>query len=207
MGLFGSRIGDLSLNEVPAFWVSRLTSKMGDITMKRLLLVSVGALALAALVTACGSSVKLTEAPVEDRNISGAAGAQTAGSTAGQADANRTAQAGSGVVVAPAAGGAISAADLNARKGPAPVPANLARIIYFDYDSFEIKPQFQPVVQGHAQYLSANKERKLALEGHTDERGGREYNLALGQKRAEAVRRALSVLGVADAQLEATSFG
>ncbi len=176
--------------------------------MKRTPLVTVGALVLVAALTACGSRVKLNEAPVEDRNLSGAAAAeQAAGSSTGKGDASQNVRAGSGVVVAPAAGGEITAADLNARKGPAPVPANLARVIYFEYDSFEIKSQFQPVVQGHAQYLAANKDRKIALEGHTDERGGREYNLALGQKRAEAVRRALSVLGVADAQMEAISFG
>jgi peptidoglycan-associated lipoprotein len=55
--------------------------------------------------------------------------------------------------------------------------------------------------------LTANKSRKLAIEGHTDQRGGREYNLALGQKRAKAVRRSLGLLGVADAQVEAVSFG
>ena len=59
----------------------------------------------------------------------------------------------------------------------------------------------------HAKYLTANKGRKMAIEGHTDERGGREYNLALGQKRAEAVRRALGLLGVTDSQVEAVSFG
>ena len=59
----------------------------------------------------------------------------------------------------------------------------------------------------HAKFLAANKTAKMAIEGHTDERGGREYNLALGQKRSEAVRRALSLLGVADSQLEAVSFG
>ena len=178
--------------------------------MKRSPLISLSALLLAVVLTACGSRVKLSEAPVEDRNVSGSAAAgaaQAAAPATGRADASQDARAGSGVVVAPAAGGAITAADLKARQGPAPVPTNLPRLIYFDYDSFEIKPQFQPVVQGHAQYLVANKERRIALEGHTDERGGREYNLALGQKRAEAVRRALSVLGVADAQMEAVSFG
>lgn len=178
--------------------------------MKRSPLISLSALLLAVVLTACGSRVKLSEAPVEDRNLSGSAAAgaaQAAAPATGRADASQDGRAGSGVVVAPAAGGAITAADLKARQGPAPVPTNLPRLIYFDYDSFEIKPQFQPVVQGHAQYLVANKERRIALEGHTDERGGREYNLALGQKRAEAVRRALSVLGVADAQMEAVSFG
>ena len=63
------------------------------------------------------------------------------------------------------------------------------------------------MVEAHARYLVENPERKLVLQGNTDERGSREYNLALGQKRAEAVRRALAVLGVSEAQVEAVSFG
>jgi tol-pal system protein YbgF/peptidoglycan-associated lipoprotein len=86
-------------------------------------------------------------------------------------------------------------------------PANVAKIIYFDFDSYVVKPEFQGAIEAHAKYLTANKTRKMAIEGHTDERGGREYNLALGQKRAEAVRRALGLLGVSDAQVEAVSFG
>jgi peptidoglycan-associated lipoprotein len=63
------------------------------------------------------------------------------------------------------------------------------------------------LVESNARLIKADKNRKVVIEGHTDERGGREYNLALGQKRAEAVRRALVLLGVADSQLEAVSFG
>jgi peptidoglycan-associated lipoprotein len=81
------------------------------------------------------------------------------------------------------------------------------RLVYFDYDSFVIRPEFQTVIEAHARYIKANRSKKVALEGHTDERGGREYNLALGQKRAEAVRRALSLLGADENQLEAVSFG
>jgi peptidoglycan-associated lipoprotein len=81
------------------------------------------------------------------------------------------------------------------------------RTVYFDYDSFVIRPEFQSVIEAHARFIKADKAKKVVLEGHTDERGGREYNLALGQKRAEAVRRALALLGVADSQLEAVSFG
>jgi peptidoglycan-associated lipoprotein len=81
------------------------------------------------------------------------------------------------------------------------------RSVYFDYDSYIVKDEFIPVVEAHAKYLNANKGRKIVIQGNTDDRGGREYNLALGQKRAEAVRRALSLLGVADAQMEAVSFG
>ena len=80
-------------------------------------------------------------------------------------------------------------------------------MIYFDYDSIVIKAEFQAVLEAHVRFLRADKSRRVAIEGHTDERGGREYNLALGQKRAETVRTALGLLGVADAQMEAVSFG
>jgi peptidoglycan-associated lipoprotein len=81
------------------------------------------------------------------------------------------------------------------------------RSFYFDYDSYVLRPEAQPVVEAHAKYLNANQQRRVIIQGNTDERGGREYNLALGQKRAEAVRRALVLLGVPEAQLEAVSFG
>jgi peptidoglycan-associated lipoprotein len=86
-------------------------------------------------------------------------------------------------------------------------PRNVARVIYFDFDSNAIKPEFQSLVDGHARFLKANPQRHVFLEGHTDERGTREYNLALGQRRAEAVRNALKLLGVQDSQMEAVSFG
>jgi len=86
-------------------------------------------------------------------------------------------------------------------------PANVARIVYFDYDSYVIKPEFQSLIEAHARFLKANNGRRVNIEGHTDERGGREYNLALGQRRSEAVRRALGLLGVPDSQVEPVSFG
>jgi peptidoglycan-associated lipoprotein len=70
-----------------------------------------------------------------------------------------------------------------------------------------VKDEFKPVIEAHSQYLIKNTDRKIVIQGNTDERGGSEYNLALGQKRAEAVRRALNLLGVADSQIEAVSFG
>lgn len=81
------------------------------------------------------------------------------------------------------------------------------RSIYFDLDGYTIKDEFQSVVENHARYLVAHKDRKVVIQGNTDERGGSEYNLALGQKRAEALRRALVLLGVSDNQVEAVSFG
>ena len=81
------------------------------------------------------------------------------------------------------------------------------RSVFFDYDSFTIRPEAQPILQAHAKNLAANRGRKVTLEGNTDERGGREYNLALGQKRAQAVAQALAVLGVVESQMEPVSFG
>jgi peptidoglycan-associated lipoprotein len=69
-----------------------------------------------------------------------------------------------------------------------------------------VKPEFQSVLEAHARFLRGNG-RNVVIEGHTDERGGREYNLALGQRRSEAVRRALGLLGVPDNRIEAVSFG
>lgn len=81
------------------------------------------------------------------------------------------------------------------------------RSIYFDYDSYIVKDEFKSLIEAHAKYLSLNKSRKILIQGNADERGGREYNLALGQKRAEAVRKSLSLLGAAESQMEAVSLG
>jgi len=85
--------------------------------------------------------------------------------------------------------------------------ATLDRVIYFDFDSYVVKDEFRPIVESHAKMLKANPSAKEVAEGHTDERGGSEYNLALGQKRAEAVVQQLKTLGVGDSQLEAVSYG
>ncbi len=81
------------------------------------------------------------------------------------------------------------------------------RSVFFDYDSYVVAGDGRAVVENHGGYLAKNKARRIVIQGHTDERGGTEYNLALGQKRAEAVRKSLSVLGVADSQMEAVSLG
>jgi peptidoglycan-associated lipoprotein len=81
------------------------------------------------------------------------------------------------------------------------------RIVFFDFDSFAVRPDFNGMIEGHARFLSLNREQRIAVEGHTDERGSREYNLALGQKRADAVLRSLVLLGAQEAQIEAVSFG
>ncbi len=85
--------------------------------------------------------------------------------------------------------------------------ASRQRIVYFDFDSFVIRDDYKPMIEAHARVLQINANKRMVIEGHTDERGGREYNLALGQKRAEAVLRSLALLGVPEARLEAVSFG
>ena len=142
---------------------------------------------MTALLVGCGSAVKLDDVPVEDK--AGAAVSQSGDGT------------GTGVGT-----GGVTAVDVEKSGQQAAIPAG-PRVVYFDYDSFVIKPEFQSVIEAHARYIKADKRRKVAIEGHTDERGGREYNLALGQKRAEAVRTALGLLGVSDSQMEAVSFG
>jgi peptidoglycan-associated lipoprotein len=87
------------------------------------------------------------------------------------------------------------------------VPITLDRVIYFDFDSYVVKDEFRPIVEAHAKLLKTSSGAKEVAEGHTDERGGSEYNLALGQKRAEAVVQQMKVLGVGDSQLEAVSYG
>lgn len=80
-------------------------------------------------------------------------------------------------------------------------------VIYFDYDKAEIKSEFVPVIAAHARYLNGGANRRIRIEGHTDERGSREYNIGLGERRAQAVRRALMLQGVTDGQVTTVSYG
>ena len=88
-------------------------------------------------------------------------------------------------------------------------PANplSKQTIYFMYDSSQVQQDFIPVIAAHAQYLMAHPARHIILEGHTDERGSREYNIALGEQRAKSVFRMLKMQGVSDSQLEIVSYG
>ena len=162
--------------------------------MKHTIFSSLATFAVVALVTACGSSVKLDEVPVENRTGSVVTPQPMPLPTPMPMTSDVLSKA-----VAPVEIAATSIAAVG--------PIGVTKVIYFDYDSFTIKPEFQGAVEAHAKYMAVNKTSKLSVEGHTDERGGREYNLALGQNRAEAVRRALGLLGVTDAQVEAVSFG
>ena len=86
-------------------------------------------------------------------------------------------------------------------------PPGVASVIYFDFDRSDIRPEFAPVISAHARHLAAFGAARVRLEGHTDERGSREYNIALGERRAQAVRRALLLQGGADGQLVTVSYG
>jgi peptidoglycan-associated lipoprotein len=88
-------------------------------------------------------------------------------------------------------------------------PSNVLskRSVYFDYDKYDVRDDQRAVVEAHGRYLAGHADRNIRVEGNADERGSREYNLALGQKRAEAVRKALTALGAKDQQIEATSNG
>jgi len=147
--------------------------------MKKLLSI----LSVIALLAGCASGVKLDDVKVEDRSGTNAA-SQVSNVNSG-----------------------LTASGLGAMQGIKQGPAGVEHIIYFELDSFAVKAEYQTSLEAHARFLRADRNRRVNLEGHTDERGGSEYNLALGQKRAEAVRRALSVLGVPEAQMESVSFG
>ena len=159
-------------------------------------------LLLALLLTACASGVKLNEVPVVDKKASSVS---NGASSSGLSDINPSASSSSQQVQQPKS--TVEPVNSLANENAPAGPANIEKIVYFDYDSFIIKPEFQTTIEAHAQYLKSNSRAKISLEGHTDERGGREYNLALGQKRADAVRQSLTLLGVGTSQIETVSFG
>jgi peptidoglycan-associated lipoprotein len=144
----------------------------------------------AALLAGC-SSVPLgdTGAPVESRTPG--AGSGSAGAGAGAAGAGES---------------RVTPVDLT--KGGANDANSLAgRTVYFDFDSYVVKDEYRPLIDRFAKSLAGDRAKRLQVEGHTDDQGGREYNLALGQKRAEAVAKSLALLGAASTQVEAVSFG
>jgi peptidoglycan-associated lipoprotein len=142
--------------------------------------------AAAALLAGCPKKGTTVEPPT--------AGSQVPGS--GSTDANGQ---GASTSVSPLGGDASAAG-----AGPS---AAVGRVIYFDFDKSDIKPEFAPIVQKNGQFLAAHPTARVKLEGNTDERGTREYNIGLGERRAQAVRRALMLLGVVETQITTVSFG
>ena len=132
-----------------------------------------------------------------------AAGGETVSSTAGGAQASGAGGDSAGLGAGGAAGGAGSA---DGALGPSG-PLGSQRIIYFDFDSSDIRPEFVDVVAAHGRFLAGNASIRVRLEGHTDERGSREYNIGLGERRAQTVKRALMLQGVKEAQIATVSYG
>ncbi len=139
----------------------------------------------AALLAACSSVPLDTGVPVETRTAGTGTGA--AGGTTGGAGTSK-----------------VEPVDLTKGAGNT---GNLGKVIYFDFDSYVVKDEYRGTIDSYAKALAADRKKRMSVEGHTDERGGREYNLALGQKRAEAVAKSLALLGAGEAQVEAVSFG
>lgn len=98
-----------------------------------------------------------------------------------------------------------TASEINPLKDPNNILSK--RNVYFDFDKDTVKDEYRPLVEAHAKYLIAHSNAKVVLQGNTDERGTREYNLALGQRRSVAVKKSLNLLGVQDKQIETVSFG
>ena len=142
-------------------------------------------LALVALITACSSTAKVD---TSDKAISPNTNASTPSPVSATAKS----------LVAPV----VVPAHLDPNS-----PISKNRSVYFDFDKFQVKDEYKSVVESHGKYVGSQGTLKIKIEGNADERGGREYNLALGQKRAEAVARALKIYGVKDQQVEAVSFG
>jgi len=128
-----------------------------------------------------------TAAPVEDKSA--------AGTTAGGASTSGT----SGTGVSGTSG----------MSNPLRDPNNILskRSVYFDFDSYVVRDEFKPLVEAHGRYLQSNRNARMTIQGNADERGSHEYNLALGQRRADAVKRMMILLGAGDGQVETVSFG
>jgi peptidoglycan-associated lipoprotein len=146
----------------------------------------IGVLAASLLVAGCAS--KPPAKPPETTESAPTASTDTR--TSGTDDTSAAALGDSGAGVAGPQGGLLS-----------------KRNVYFAFDSAEIDANDMPTVKAHAEYLVANPQTRIRLEGHTDERGTREYNIGLGERRAQAVRRAMMLLGVGDAQIATVSYG
>jgi peptidoglycan-associated lipoprotein len=155
--------------------------------MKKIL---IGALCVISLAACQSTTTKDAGAPVEERNPAAAdtSGATTTGTNTG------------GI-----AGTATGAAAKNPLKDPSSPLSK--RIVYFDFDSYVVKDEFKPMVEAHGRYLQANRNARMTIQGSTDERGSREYNIALGQRRADALKKLLVLYGATEIQIETVSFG
>ena len=171
---------------------------------------------LVAFLAACSSTGETTDASASAQAAQVAVEAASLAQTQADAQALKDAQAAAALIEAQALADAKAAqqaadnaaAEVAAQKQQAQEAAQaLAHVIYFDFDQSTIKPEFRSALNGHAAYLSQNPSARIVLEGHADERGTREYNIALGERRGNAVSRYLVVQGVSIEAIEVVSFG
>jgi len=155
----------------------------------------IAVLITSALLAAC-KSTPITPAKVEDKSPT----ASTATSTTAD---------GSGADTGAIKEVTIDSNANNAGNNPLKDPSNILskRNIYFDFNSDAVKAEYRPIVEAHAKYMLAHPDAKMIVQGNTDEKGTREYNLSLGQRRSVAVKQALNLLGVKDTQIETVSYG
>ena len=145
---------------------------------------------IAVVLAACQSTPTTDEnaAPVEDKSATATTpGASTSGTS----------------------GTGVSGTSTSSSANPLRDPNNILskRSVYFDFDSYVVRDEFKPLVEAHAKYLQSNRNARMTIQGNADERGSHEYNLALGQRRADAVKRMMTLIGASDGQVETVSFG
>jgi peptidoglycan-associated lipoprotein len=146
---------------------------------------------LAAILAGCASTPTTdSSAPIDDK--SGTAGTATPGAQTSGAP-------GGGVA------GTTGATGANPLRDPNNILSK--RSVFFDFDSYVVRDDFKPLVEAHARFLQQNRNARMTIQGNTDERGSREYNIALGQRRSDAVKRMMVLLGATEAQIETVSFG
>jgi peptidoglycan-associated lipoprotein len=162
---------------------------------------------LVAFLGACSSTGETTDATASTQAALVAAEAQALAETQALAAAAVQAEANAAEAALQAENEATAEAALIAQQDEEEVAQALAHIIYFDFDQSTIKAEFRAALNGHAAYLSQNPSANIVLEGHADERGTREYNIALGERRGNAVSRYLVVQGVSVDAIEVVSFG
>ena len=152
---------------------------------------------VALFLAGCSTQPSQPTAPIDDRSTTPGAATGTPGAA--------TSGAGTGGVTGSTVPGTGTGTGPSALRDPNNILSK--RNVFFDFDSFVVKDEYRPLVEAHARYLAGNRQARATIQGNTDERGSREYNIALGQRRADAIKRMMTLIGAQDAQIETVSFG